>query len=72
MAEVISASGIRPSTIYQYFSNKDEIVWAILGERDGGSCRARQRRVSTGQPPGSTKSLQCFNTWPMSWPHNQA
>jgi AcrR family transcriptional regulator len=32
MAEVISASELRPSTIYQYFSNKDDIVWAILGE----------------------------------------
>ncbi len=32
MAEVISASELRPSTIYQYFANKDDIVWAILGE----------------------------------------
>ena len=32
MADVISASELRPSTIYQYFSNKDDIVWAILGE----------------------------------------
>jgi AcrR family transcriptional regulator len=32
MAEVISASELRPSTMYQYFSNKDDIVWAILSE----------------------------------------
>ena len=32
MAELISASELRASTMYQYFSNKDEIVWAILGE----------------------------------------
>jgi AcrR family transcriptional regulator len=32
MAEVISASELRPSTIYQYFSGKDDIVWAILEE----------------------------------------
>jgi TetR/AcrR family transcriptional regulator, cholesterol catabolism regulator len=32
MAEVISASELRPSTVYQYFSNKDDIVWGILGE----------------------------------------
>jgi AcrR family transcriptional regulator len=30
MAEVISASGVRASTLYEYFSNKDDIVWAIL------------------------------------------
>ncbi len=33
MAEITAASGVQPSTIYQYFSSKDEIVWAILGER---------------------------------------
>jgi AcrR family transcriptional regulator len=30
MADITSASGVRASTIYQYFSNKDDIVWAIL------------------------------------------
>jgi AcrR family transcriptional regulator len=32
MAEITSASGLRASTLYEYFSNKDEIVWAIVGE----------------------------------------
>ncbi len=32
MAEVISASGLRASTLYEYFSKKDDIVWAILCE----------------------------------------
>ena len=32
MAEITSASGVQPSTMYQYFSNKDDIVWAIVGE----------------------------------------
>ncbi len=32
MAEIVSETGLRASTIYQYFSNKDDIVWAILGE----------------------------------------
>lgn len=32
MAEITTASGVQPSTMYQYFSNKDDIVWAILGE----------------------------------------
>ncbi|HEY3441566.1 MAG TPA: helix-turn-helix domain-containing protein [Paludibaculum sp.] len=31
MAEIILASGLRASTMYQYFSNKDDIVWAIVG-----------------------------------------
>ena len=32
MAEITSASGVQASTTYQYFSNKDDIVWGILGE----------------------------------------
>ena len=32
MAELTSASGVQPSTMYQYFSNKDDIVWAIVGK----------------------------------------
>lgn len=39
MAEITAASGVQPSTVYQYFSKKDDIVWAILGnlmqERSG-------------------------------------
>jgi AcrR family transcriptional regulator len=32
MAEITAGSGVQPSTMYQYFSNKDDIVWAIVGE----------------------------------------
>ncbi len=30
MADIVSAAGIRASTLYQYFSNKDDVVWGIL------------------------------------------
>ena len=30
MTEIISSTELRTSTIYQYFSGKDDIVWAIL------------------------------------------
>jgi AcrR family transcriptional regulator len=32
MADITSASGVQPSTMYQYFANKDEIVWTLIGE----------------------------------------
>jgi AcrR family transcriptional regulator len=32
MADITSASGVRASTTYQYFSNKDDVVWAIVRE----------------------------------------
>ena len=30
VAEIVSTAGIRASTLYEYFSNKDEIVWALV------------------------------------------
>jgi len=30
MAEITAASGVQPSTMYQYFRNKDEMVWEIV------------------------------------------
>jgi AcrR family transcriptional regulator len=32
MAELTAASGVQPSTLYQYFSSKDDIVWALFKE----------------------------------------
>jgi AcrR family transcriptional regulator len=43
MADIIAATGIRASTMYQYFSNKDDVVWTILGELFADSAvRAKQ------------------------------
>src|SRR5258708_3489655 len=32
MAESITVSGVRASTLYEYFSKKDDIVWAIVSQ----------------------------------------
>jgi AcrR family transcriptional regulator len=32
MAEIITSAGLMGSTVYQYFANKDEIVWTLLRE----------------------------------------
>jgi AcrR family transcriptional regulator len=32
MADVVNRAGIRASTLYEYFSNKDDVVWAILAD----------------------------------------
>jgi AcrR family transcriptional regulator len=32
MADITFASGVRASTLYQYFSNKDDIVWGIVSQ----------------------------------------
>ena len=51
MAEIMSASELRASTLYEYFSNKDDIVWAILSEvleEAAVEVKARIDRATTG------------------------
>jgi AcrR family transcriptional regulator len=49
MAEITTVSGVRASTVYQYFASKDEIVWAIFREllQDIGS---RAKAAMEGAP----------------------
>ena len=49
MAEITSASGVQPSTMYQYFANKDDIVWAIVGDLMTESSAQAKKRVA-GEP----------------------
>ncbi len=32
IADIVAAAGIRASTLYEYFSNKDDIVWTLVEE----------------------------------------
>jgi AcrR family transcriptional regulator len=42
VAEIVAAAGIRAATLYGYFPNKDEIVWALVGEAiDAATAEAR-------------------------------
>jgi len=47
MAEIIAASWLRASTIYQYFSNKDDIVWAILEDALKDSATRAKKATET-------------------------
>ncbi len=47
MAEITAASGVRASTVYQYFSNKDEIVWTIV-EGVFAEAAARMKAAAEG------------------------
>jgi AcrR family transcriptional regulator len=51
MADIIAASGLMRSTIYQYFSNKDEMIWALVQEILEHSKAVRQQILE--DPPGS-------------------
>jgi TetR/AcrR family transcriptional regulator, cholesterol catabolism regulator len=51
MADIIAASGLMRSTIYQYFSNKDEMIWALVQEILEHSNAVWQQILE--YPPGS-------------------
>lgn len=51
MAEIISVSELRASTLYEYFSKKDDIVWALLSqvlEEDATNAKKSVDRATTG------------------------
>lgn len=51
MAEVMAASGLRASTLYEYFSKKDDIVWAIFSdtlEEESASAKIAVDGATTG------------------------
>jgi AcrR family transcriptional regulator len=44
MAELTAASGVQPSTLYQYFANKDDIIWALVAQEiEWGAKKAAQK-----------------------------
>jgi AcrR family transcriptional regulator len=58
MAELTSASGVQPSTVYQYFSNKDDIVWTLVGEvMEQGTHRAKLRLEGAHNALGEIAAL---------------
>ena len=67
MAEITAASGVQPSTMYQYFSNKDEIVWAIVGELMQEAGRRAQADARRTRPMRWPVSPRCWNSWRMNW-----
>jgi len=61
MAEITSASGLQPSTMYQYFSNKDDIVWEILRQlMQEVSGRAKERLKGAADALGRLVALLDF------------
>jgi AcrR family transcriptional regulator len=63
MAEIVSAAGIRASTLYEYFSNKDEIVWALVEEvmvQASGKVRASVEAVEGPALAKITALLEVF------------
>ena len=59
MAEITSASGLRVSTIYQYFSSKDEIVWEVLADIFAEDAQRAKQKIEAATT-GLTKLAALF------------
>lgn len=51
MVEIVAAAGLRASTLYQYFSSKDDIVWALVRETMEQSAGYFQKAVAESSGP---------------------
>jgi AcrR family transcriptional regulator len=71
MAEIMTASELRASTLYEYFSNKDEIVWAILSEVLEEAAAAVKDRIEQATT-GLAKIVALLHYMAEELSHNQA
>lgn len=71
MAEITAASGLQPSTMYQYFSNKDDIVWEILGELMA-ECSTQAVQLLEGATTGLERITRLLEFMADELLHNQA
>lgn len=56
ISEIVAETGIRTSTLYEYFSSKDEIVWALVEETMARSqARIRHRMEEAGDSSALTR-----------------
>ena len=51
IADIVAAAGIRASTLYEYFSNKDEIVWTLVEELMRQSSASVLEAIAATGPP---------------------
>jgi AcrR family transcriptional regulator len=60
-ADIVNAAGIRASTLYEYFANKDDVVWAIVaGVFADSAVRAKQAMDAAGTALAKISALLEF------------
>jgi AcrR family transcriptional regulator len=63
VAEIVAAAGIRASTLYEYFSNKDEIVWALVEECMLEGAERAQRTMNSVEGPALARITALFRVF---------
>ena len=72
VAEIVSAAGIRASTLYEYFSNKDEIVWALVEEMIAQGAAVSPRSSMPSRDRRWVRSQRYWERLVMSSAHHPA
>ena len=72
MAEVVTAAGIRASTMYEYFSNKDEIVWTLVEQLMEHSASSALDAVDSAAGPALAKISALFHAFEYELEHHPA
>jgi AcrR family transcriptional regulator len=72
VAEIVSATGIRASTLYEYFSNKDEIVWALVEDVMRQGAERIQKAMEEAGGPALKKIAALFQVLEEELEHNPA
>ena len=62
IADIVAAAGIRASTLYEYFSNKDEIVWTLVEELMRQSSASVLEAIEAATGPALSKITALLET----------
>ena len=72
MAEVVTAAGIRASTMYEYFSNKEELVWALVEQAMAQSAESVKEAVEGAEGTALAKIAAIFHAFEYELEHYPA
>ena len=63
IADVVVAAGIRASTMYEYFANKDELVWTLLEQVMVQSAKGAQEAIDGADGTALAKITALFQAF---------
>lgn len=72
VADVVAAAGIRASTMYEYFSNKDDLVWTLVEQVMAQSAQSVQKSIEGVSGTALAKITALFQAFEFELVHHSA
>jgi AcrR family transcriptional regulator len=72
IADIVAAAGIRASTMYEYFSNKDELVWTLVEQVIVQSAKGAQEVIEGATGTALAKITALFQAFEFELEHHPA